>query len=174
MIERSAQVQRLVRLLRDYPIVGLLGARQIGKTTLARQLAAASRARTAYFDLEDPAVRLRLPGPMLELRGLRGLVVVDEVQRAPGIFGALRVLADRPGRPARFLVLGSASPALLKQSSETLAGRIAYHDLTGFDLAEVGRSRLDRLWIRGGFPPSYLAADDTASIEWRRQFITTF
>src|SRR3990172_25551 len=174
MIERSAQVQRLARLLRDYPIVGLLGARQIGKPPLARQLAAAWRARTAYFDLEDPAVRLRLAEPMLELRGLRGLVVVDEVQRAPGIFEALRVLADRPSRPARFPGLGSASPDLLRQSSETLAGRIHYHSLGGLGLDEVGANRMRRLWIRGGFPRSFTARSDQVSAQWRRDFARTF
>ncbi|MBI2317526.1 MAG: ATP-binding protein, partial [Betaproteobacteria bacterium] len=174
MIERTARLLVLTRLLRDYPVVALLGARQIGKTTLARQLAAAWRGRTAYFDLEDPAVRRRLSEPMLELRGLRGLALLDEVQRVPGIFEVLRVLSDRPGCPMRFLVLGSASPDLLRQSSETLAGRIHYTTLAGLGLDEIGAERMRRLWLRGGFPRSFVARSEQVSAQWRRDFVRTF
>lgn len=161
-----------VRLLLDeFPVVALLGARQAGKTTLARQLAAAHRDPVTWFDLEDPADHVRLEDPGLELRPLRGLVVLDEIHRMPGIFQLLRVLADRPGAPARFLVLGSASTDLLRQTSESLAGRVAFHQLDGFDLSEV--DDLERLWLRGGFPRSYLAGSGAASRRWRASFIRT-
>src|SRR5207244_2190256 len=119
-------------LLLRHRVVGILGARQVGKTTLARDLIAARRGNTAMFDLESPVDRARLADPMLALERLTGLVVLDEIQRYPEIFPVLRVLADRPRTRARYLVLGSASPALLRQSAESLAGRIAYHDLGGF------------------------------------------
>jgi hypothetical protein len=128
----------------------------------------------AYFDLENPDHLARLAEPMLALGNLRGLVVLDEVQREPGLLPVLRVLADRPRRPARFLILGSASPALMRRSAETLAGRIAYHELKGFALDEVGTRNRLRLWMRGGFPRSYLARSDGESHEWRRGFIQTF
>ena len=125
------------------------------------------------FDLEDPADLARLGDPHLALSGLRGLVVLDEVQRRPDLFPVLRVLADRRPRLARFLVLGSASPDLLRQTSETLAGRIAFHTLDGFDLGEVGIEPLDRLWLRGGFPESFLARSEPRSFAWRQSFIRT-
>jgi predicted AAA+ superfamily ATPase len=174
MIERSGHLAVLQRLLRQFPVVGLIGARQVGKSTLARALVERTGGRAAFFDLEDPRARARLDAPMLALEGLRGLVVLDEIQRRPDLFPVLRVLADRPRRPARFLVLGSASPPLLRQSSETLAGRIAYHELFGFDLSEVGPRALERLWLRGGFPLSFTARTEAASFLWRRQFIATF
>ena len=174
MLKRSRQLDVLQRLLRQFPVVGLIGARQVGKSTLARALVARTRRRAAFFDLEDPRARARLDSPMLALEGLRGLVVLDEIQRRPDLFPVLRVLADRPRRPARFLVLGSASPALLRQSSETLAGRIAYHELSGFDLSEVGPRALERLWLRGGFPLSFTARTESASFLWRQQFVATF
>jgi uncharacterized protein len=129
---------------------------------------------TTGFDLESPADLARLDDPLRALEPLRGLVVLDEIQRLPQVFEILRVLADRPRRPARFLVLGSASPDLLKQSSETLAGRIAYHHLGGFRLDEVGAKDLSKLWLRGGFPRSFLASSNGRSIAWRREFIRTF
>jgi predicted AAA+ superfamily ATPase len=154
-------------------VVALLGARQVGKTTLARQVAAERRGVT-FFDLENPADLARLSDPMLALEGLKGLVVLDEIQRRPELFPVLRVLVDRPRSGVRFLVLGSASPDLLRQTSETLAGRIAFHELTGFSMLELGSNSLDRLWLRGGFPRSYLARSGSASLEWRRNFIRTF
>jgi uncharacterized protein len=126
------------------------------------------------FDLEDTRDVAELESPMLALEPLRGLVVLDEVQLRPGLFPTLRVLADRPRTPARFLVLGSATPELLRQGSETLAGRIAFHELPGLDLTEVGTKSMDRLWFRGGFPRSYLARNHSASADWRRDFIKTF
>ena len=173
MIRRRAHHQRVVALLRDFPVVALVGARQVGKTTLARQVSQ-QLGGGERFDLEDPADLARLDDPMLALADLRGLVVLDEIQRRPELFPALRVLADRPRMPARFLVLGSASPELLRQSSETLAGRIAVHHLGGLDLGEVGAAAIDPLWLRGGFPRSYLARSHAASFAWRAEFIATF
>jgi uncharacterized protein len=174
VIARTRELETLQRLLRRNPIVGILGARQVGKSTLAREVAARRRDPVTYFDLENDEDLARLSDPLLALKGLRGLAVVDEIQHRPELFRTLRVLADRGNRPCRFLVLGSASPELLRQSSETLAGRIAYHELGGFALDEVGVPRADRLWCRGGFPRSYLAATDTDSIAWRRGFVRTF
>ena len=171
-VSRRRHLRRLTLLLRESPVVALLGARQTGKSTLARQLVAARRGPTTWFDLENPEDLARLADPGLELRPLRGLVVLDEIQRLPDVFPLLRVLADRPRTPARFLVLGSASPDLLRQTSETLAGRVAFHELGGFDLHEV--SDLDRLWLRGGFPRAYLAGSGAASRRWRDDFIRTF
>jgi hypothetical protein len=126
------------------------------------------------FDLEDPADVARLADARLALEPARGLVVIDEIQRRPDLFPLLRVLADRARRPARFLVLGSASPDLLRQSSESLAGRVAYHELGGFSLEDVGAGRMDRLWLRGGFPRSFLARTEREADEWRRGFVRTF
>ena len=169
---RRQHLRRLTLLLRESSVVALLGARQTGKSTLARQLVAARRGPTTWFDLENPEDLARLADPGLELRRLRGLVVLDGIQRLPDVFPLLRVLADRPRTPARFLVLGSASPELLRQTSETLAWRVAFHELGGFDLHEV--SDLDRLWLRGGFPRAYLARSGVASRRWRDDFIRTF
>ena len=172
MIPREHHLRRLKLLLREFPVVALLGARQVGKSTLARQLVSTRRGRTTWFDLENPVDQSRLADPGLELRPLRGLVVLDEIHRLPDVFPLLRVLADRPRTPARFLVLGSASPELLRQTSETLAGRVAFHDLDGFGLREV--EDLERLWLRGGFPLAYLARSDAASRRWRDDFVRTF
>lgn len=173
-IERRRHLDALGRLLEQFPVVGLLGARQVGKTTLARDYAAGCKLPATFFDLEDAGDLARLAEPMLTLRGLSGLIVIDEVQRRPDLFQALRVLADRRERQARFLVLGSASPELLKQTSESLAGRIFYYELEGFALDEVGIGSRDRLWLRGGFPRSFLATSDDESGAWRRGFIRTF
>jgi hypothetical protein len=146
----------------------------VGKTTLARELAGEAGVPSTRFDLEDPDDLARLSDPKLALSDLDGLVIVDEVQRRPELFPVLRVLVDRPGSQTRFLVLGSAGLDLLRQTSETLAGRIAYHTLDGFDLREVGMEEANRLWDRGGFPRSFLAADEADSFEWRRGFVRTF
>jgi predicted AAA+ superfamily ATPase len=172
MIPREHHLRRLTLLLREFPVVALLGARQVGKSTLARQLVSTRRGGTTWFDLENPIDQSRLADPGLELRPLRGLVVLDEIHRLPNVFPLLRVLADRPRTPARFLVLGSTSPELLRQTSETLAGRVAFHELDGFGLREVGD--LERLWLRGGFPLSYLARSGAASRRWRDGFVRTF
>lgn len=164
----------LAALLNRYPVVGIIGARQVGKTTLARQLMAQQPGRHEYFDLENPSDLARLHDPMLALEGLRGLVVIDEIQRLPGIFPVLRVLADRPGSSARFLILGSASSAFIQSASESLAGRVHYHELGGFSLDEVGTEQHEKLWVRGGFPRSFLARSNAVSAEWRKDFIRTF
>jgi predicted AAA+ superfamily ATPase len=174
MAARTAHLQHLERLFREFPVVAILGPRQIGKTTLAGQFAATTSGPVHSFDLERPSDLRKLEDPMLALEDLRGLVVLDEIQRLPEVFPVLRVLADRPRRPARFLVLGSAAPELLQQTSETLAGRIAHHQLTGFQPAEVPPSQLDRLWLRGGFPRSFLARNDATSGLWREEFVQTF
>ena len=172
MIERSGHLLRVKELLKRYPVVAILGARQVGKTTLARQLA--TDESSIRFDLEDPRDLARLADPMLALEPLEGLVILDEIQRRAELFPVLRVLADRPERRARFLVLGSASPDLLRQSSESLAGRIFYYQLGGFGLSEIGLEKQRNLWLRGGFPRSFLAESDWASLEWRSAFIRTF
>ncbi len=174
MIQRIGHLSNLQRLLSRNPVVGIIGARQVGKTTLASQLIEARAGRSTTFDLESPADRARLADPLLALQDLRGLVVLDEIQRMPGIFPVLRVLADRPRTPARFLILGSASPDLLRQGSESLAGRIAYWELGGLSLTEVGPSNISQLWLRGGFPRAYTAPTLTESAEWRDNFIDTF
>lgn len=174
MVERARETKTLLGLLARHRIVGIIGARQVGKTTLARHIAARWKGPTTFFDLENPADLSRLDDPMLALKGLRGLVVIDEIHRTPDLFKVLRVLADRPRTPARFLILGSASPELLQQSSETLAGRIIYHKLTGFSLDETGLSSWSKLWLRGGFPRSFLARTHSESHEWRRGFVQSF
>jgi predicted AAA+ superfamily ATPase len=169
MISRQKLLAQIRQALRRSRVVALLGPRQSGKTTLARLIVQAGSAN--YFDLEDPASLARLTEPVTALAALRGVVVIDEVQRRPDLFSVLRVLADRVPLPARFLVLGSASPALLRQSSESLAGRLETITLSGFSLAEVGAQALERHWLRGGFPLAFLARSDTDSLLWRRQFI---
>lgn len=169
MIFREDLSLRVKQALSRNPVVVLVGARQVGKTTLARSLVAPDSPN--YFDLEDPLSLARLGEPMTALSPLRGLVVIDEVQRMGDLFPVLRVLADRPRRPARFLVLGSASPASLRQSSESLAGRVEVIEVGGFTLAETGFEALPKRWLRGGFPRSYLARTEADSRAWRRQFL---
>ena len=171
-IIRERDSRQIALLLEEFPVVALVGSRQVGKTTLARQLSKSYAGDVSWYDLEDPADLARLQAPGIELRPLEGLVVLDEIHRLPEIFPLLRVLADRTDATTRFLVLGSASPELLRQTSETLAGRVAFHQLNGLDLSEVGE--VDRLWHRGAFPRSYLASSSAASLRWRRNFIDTF
>ena len=172
-LRRTEDENALLSLLEAFPVVGLVGARQVGKTSLARAVAARIAGPVHHFDLEDPDDQRRLSEPKLVLGPLTGLVVLDEIQLQPGLFSLLRVLADRSAAPARFLVLGSASPAHLRQSAETLAGRIAYYELGGFRLDDVGADAWRELWRRGGFPRAFLA-DDEASARWREQFVRTF
>jgi predicted AAA+ superfamily ATPase len=174
MIDRQQEIKRLNKLLRSHPVVGIIGARQVGKTTLSRKLVSDIKRPVSYYDLENPEDLARLSDPMLALKGLKGLVVIDEIQRYPDLFPVLRVLVDRPKLPARFLILGSASPSRLRQSAESLAGRIIYHQLEGFSLDEVGAQRHMQLWLRGRFPRSFLARSHVESEEWRRGFIQTF
>ena len=154
--------------------MAILGPRQIGKTTLARQYAERCGDPVTRFDLEDARHLSRLEDPFAALEGLRGLVVLDEIQRRPELFPALRVLLDRVRNPARFLILGSAAPQLLRQSSETLAGRIAFRELSGLDVEETGSEAIPNRWLRGGFPRAFLAPSDRASFDWRREFARTF
>lgn len=174
MIERKAHLRKVKTLLRDSPVVAMIGARQVGKTTLARELVRRQRSPAHVFDLESSTDLARLADPMLALSPLRGLVVLDEVQRREELFPTLRVLADHRPLPARFLVLGSASPDLLRQSSESLAGRVAYYELPGLSLAETGSKNLEKLWLRGSFPASFAARSETASVRWRSDFVRTF
>jgi hypothetical protein len=174
VLDRQRHLDAIKRLFRSHAVVAIVGPRQIGKTTLARLYAKSTGVPVHHFDLENADDLARLAEPNLTLGKLAGLVVMDEIQRRPDLFPALRVLVDRPGNRSRFLVLGSASPDLLHQSSETLAGRIAYHELTGFSLTEVGVATMDRLWERGGFPRSFLAARRQDSLDWREQFVRTF
>lgn len=162
-IQRTAYLDTLRQRLGESPVVALVGPSQAGKTTLARLLAASWTGLVHSFDLESPADLARLANPELALRPLQGLVILDEVQRRPDLFPLLRVLADRPEAPARFLVLGSASPDLVAAGSESLAGRVAFIDATGFSLAELGAQALAPLWWRGGFPRAYLAPSDAAA-----------
>lgn len=174
---------RLAALLRSHPVTALLGPRQVGKTTLARMVGDELSRTSLYLDLERPSDRAKLADPELFLRKqAKKLTILDEVQRMPDLFPLLRSLVDdriRAGEKAgHFLVLGSASPALLQQSSESLAGRIAYLELAPFTLDEVTRKNrrvdVDRLWWRGGFPGSYLAHDDEQSSVWREQFVRSY
>jgi len=173
MIDRPRLLAAAETALRRNPVAAILGPRQCGKTTLARLLASRHKA-VRYLDLEDPAVLASLENPVTLLQGLKGLVVIDEIQRRPELFPILRVLSDRENSPARFLILGSASPDLIRQSSESLAGRIEFVEMGGFDLLEVGHDSWQMLWWRGGFPRSYLAESDVDSLAWREQFVSTF
>lgn len=174
MIRRERHLQRIEWLFQTFPVVAILGARQVGKTTLAQSFGDRSATAVTRFDLENPADLARLADPHHSLAELQGLVILDEVQRLPNLFAVLRVLVDRRANNTRFLVLGSASPDLLRQAAETLAGRISYHRLRGLALDEVGIQALDTLWSRGGFPRSFLASGPIESLEWRRAFIQTF
>lgn len=172
MVDRKTDVGLVRAALKRSRVVALLGPRQCGKTTLARQFVPARSLN--YFDLEEPSSLARLDQPDTALRPLRGLVVIDEIQRQPELFPLLRVLADRKPLPARFLILGSASPALLRRSSETLAGRMETVHLEGFRLADIGAAAQARHWLRGGMPLAYTARSEADSLVWRRQFIQTF
>lgn len=171
-IQRPRIMDELQRAMKRSPVVALLGPRQCGKTTLARCVAGADG---QFFDLENSIDRQILATvPERAIAPLRGLVVLDEVQTMPQLLPVLRALSDRPGTPARFLLLGSASPDLIRGASESLAGRVAFVQLGGFDVTETGVESAGRLWERGGFPRSFLAEDDAESYAWRQDFIETF
>jgi predicted AAA+ superfamily ATPase len=172
MINRPAYIRAIREALQRSPIVALIGPRQSGKTTLARMFVASDSLN--YFDLEDPVSLIRLEEPMVALRDLSGLVVIDEIQRRPDLFLLLRVLVDREPLAARYLILGSASPQLIRDASESLAGRMEVIPITGFSLAEIGRENIQQHWLRGGFPRAYLAPSDADSQIWRKNFIQTF
>lgn len=174
-ILRTDVLHALEQRLEAYPVVAILGPRQCGKSTLSRQyLKHHSKGPTHQLDLENPRDLAALDEPMLTLEKLKGLVVIDEIQRRPELFPILRVLADRRPNPCQFLILGSASRDLIAQSSETLAGRISYLEMGGFTTRLLPPDQLERLWLRGGFPSSYLAKTQAASCQWRRDFISTF
>ena len=172
MIKRPKYLDYLKTATRRAPITALLGPRQVGKTTLAHLFAENQPA--TFFDLESLPAQRQLQNPELVLGNLDGLVILDEIQLMPELFGTLRVLVDRPGQKARFIILGSASPEIIRNASETLAGRIEFVDLAGFDLSEIGSSNWQLLWLRGGFPRSYLAESESDSLTWREGFIRTF
>jgi uncharacterized protein len=172
MIERIRLFESIQSALKRSRVVALIGPRQCGKTTLARMFVPPTSIN--YFDLEDPFSLARLSQPMSTLQDLSGLVVIDEVQRSPELFPILRVLVDREPLTTRFLILGSASPALLRQSSESLAGRITTLTMAGFSLEEVGAEAQNRHWRRGGFPRSFLAENEQESLDWRKDFVNTF
>ena len=172
VIDRKADVALVRAALRRSRVVALLGPRQCGKTTLARKFVSPDSLN--YFDLEEPQSLARLTEPDTALRPLEKLVVIDEIQRRPDLFPLLRVLADRTPLPARFLILGSASPDLLRQSSESLAGRLETVSLEGFRLSDLGAAAQSRHWLRGGFPLAYTARTEADSLTWRRQFLQTF
>lgn len=173
MIPRPDPIDKIEASFRIHPVTSLLGPRQCGKTTLARWMAGQEKMST-FFDLENPVDVRRLSAPMQALQDLSGMVVIDEVQRKPELFELLRVLVDRPENKSRFLLLGSASPQLIKGVSESLAGRIGFVDLGGLDLWEIGVEHRDQLMIRGGFPRAFLADSAAQSREWRENFIRTF
>ena len=162
MIDRPQFLTALETAMRRAPVTALLGPRQSGKTTLARMVA--GKRKATFFDLESDADLARLNNPMLALEDERGIVIIDEIQRRPNLFPLLRVLSDRDPLPCRFLILGSASPELVRGASESLAGRIEFVDMSGFDLTEVGPRQRDRLWLRGGLPRSFLAKTEGDSL----------
>jgi hypothetical protein len=172
MIERDLR-QNILRSLRKYPVVAILGSRQVGKTTLAKTISAAADRDTIYLDLELDSDLNKLKDPELYLRHFaHALVVIDEIQRMPTLFPLMRALVDQQRTGGRFLILGSASPDLMRHSSESLAGRIIYHELTPFNLHEVHED-MRTLWLRGGYPESYLSGDDDESFTWRESYIRT-
>jgi len=173
LIKRPRLFESIEMSVLQTPVTALLGPRQCGKTTISRMFSKGKEA--LYFDLEDPIDFLRLSdSPMITLEQAKGLIIIDEIQRAPQLFSVLRVLSDRRDYTSRFLILGSASPQLIRQASESLAGRIAFIDMAGFTLEETGNNHLQTLWLRGGFPRSYLAVSEQSSFQWRQDFIRTF
>ena len=174
MISRNRYIKKLDDAIHRAPIASLLGPRQCGKTTLARQFG--DKHQATYFDLESIPDQRRLQNPELMLGSLDGLVILDEIQLMPELFSVLRVLVDRPANQTKFLILGSASPHIIKNVSETLAGRTEFIELSGFNLQETGTGikNIERLWLRGGFPLSFLAGSNQDSLAWRENFIRTF
>ena len=174
MISRDSYLNEIERGLASNRVVSLLGPRQCGKTTLARNFIRTVDGPTASFDLEDPRDLARLAEPMLALEGLEGLVVIDEIQRKPELFQTIRVLADRDPLPAKFLILGSASPEIVKGGSESLAGRVHFVDISGFSLDEVGYDNQQALWLRGGVTEAFLKKSDELAFTWIEAFLAPF
>jgi len=174
MINRLLQ-EKAERSLTRYPVVGILGSRQVGKTTLAKMIENRIKRKVIYLDLELPSDLNKLQDPELYLSRLEDtLVIIDEIQRMPSLFPLLRALVDRKRTAGRFLILGSASPELIRHSSESLAGRIIYHELPPFSLAEIDYESIQKLWLRGGYPRSYLPRSNDDSFTWREAFIKTY
>lgn len=176
MINRQT-LQQILKSLKQFPVVGLIGSRQVGKTTLAKAIGSQKSGQSLYLDLEKPSDLAKLGDPELYLnRHARHLVIIDEVQRKPELFPVLRALIDDDRRAGRFLILGSASPTLIRQSSETLAGRIIYHELTPLLMTETLKkiSKYETLWLRGGYPGSLLAKTELASYTWRQAFTSAY
>jgi len=174
MLKRNRLLQAIKSALQRSPITAILGPRQCGKTTISREIAQQITS-TTIFDLEDPVSFQQLSvAPKIALESLKGLIIIDEIQRMPELFPILRILVDRPEDQSRFLILGSASPELVKNTSETLSGRISFVDMSGFVLDEEPEGNYKDLWIRGGFPRSYLASNNPDSYAWRNDFIRTF
>jgi len=172
MIQRPQIIECLQTAVRHNPVTALLGPRQCGKTTIARLFGSARKSH--YFDLENPVDKARLENPLRALERLEGLIVIDEIQRRPDLFELLRVLSDRRPERSKFLILGSASFELIRRSSESLAGRIGFVDMGGFTLRELKQKEAQKLWLRGGFPKSFLAGSYAQSSSWREDFIRTF
>ena len=172
MLKRDRYKAQILNALKHSRITTILGPRQCGKTTLAKEIAGQSDSH--FLDMESPADRAKMQNPKLYLAGIPGLIIIDEIQQMPELFPVLRVLSDQYGKNGRFLILGSASPDIIKNASESLAGRIEFVDLQGFDILETGTDKLNQLWLRGGFPLSYLANSEEDSTAWREGFIRTF
>ena len=172
MIQRKEYLRQIQKAVSRSPVTSLLGPRQCGKTTLARIFG--DQHAVTYFDLESIPDQQRLQNPELMLGALEGLIVLDEIQLKPELFSSLRVLVDRPGNRTKFLILGSASPHIIRKVSETLAGRTEFVELSPFNLAETGEQLTEKLWLRGGFPLSFLARSEDNSQVWRHDFIRTF
>ncbi len=172
MIERSVAIAKVILSLEENPVTAILGPRQCGKTTLAHQVV--SEPEAVFFDLENPTHLSRLANPLLALQNLTGVVVIDEIQRMAGLFEVLRVLVDSSSFKGKFLVLGSAAPSIVKGISESLAGRVGFVDLSGFNFEETKAADYISLWVRGGFPRSYLSKSDAVAYRWRENFIRTF
>ena len=174
MINRLLQ-ERVEKSLIKYPVVGILGSRQVGKTTLAKMIKNRMKRKVIYLDLELPSDLNKLQDPELYLERFEDtLVIIDEIQRMHSLFPLLRALVDRKRTAGRFLILGSASPELIRHSSESLAGRIIYHELSPFSLAEINSENIQKLWLRGGYPKSYLLRSNDDSFTWREAFIKTY
>jgi len=174
MIKRKIE-QKIEQSLERYPVVGILGPRQVGKTTLAKKIRSNIKQKVVYLDLELPSDQNKLQDAELYLRQFKdNLVIIDEIQRTPALFPLMRALVDQRRVPGRFLILGSASPDLLKHASESLAGRIMYHELSPFSLEEIGYDNIPKLWLRGGYPQSFLSKNNEISYGWREAFIKTY
>lgn len=168
LIKRTIDQREIQELIKSFPVVGLVGPRQCGKTTIATQIGA-----DHYFDLENPRDLAKLDQPQITLEDLKGFIIIDEIQRKPNLFPLIRYLVDTR-KEQKYLILGSVSRDLLRQGSETLAGRIAYFYLEGFRITDIGKENLKKLWLRGGLPRSYLVETEGQSLTWREQYITTF